>query len=68
MGFEKASDRALYSQIVEQSVNNTAAIKVLTQLVMKHKLITEDELNEQVRREAEELKKTMSEKVSAVQD
>ncbi|MCT9858233.1 hypothetical protein P2R64_00195 [Priestia megaterium] len=67
MSFENAQEKELYNITKEQSLNNTAAIRVLTQLVMKHGLITEDELNKQVRSEAEGLMQEMVERVKTAE-
>lgn len=63
MNFESASDKALFKELRDQTVNNTAATQVLMEIVLENTSVTIDELNSRIKEKAENLLVTMGEKL-----
>jgi len=64
MDFKNPKDLEHYKIVSEQSFNNTAAINVLVDIVARSGLISMDDFNARVRKEAETLRQEMIEKVT----
>ncbi|MDP1442572.1 hypothetical protein [Priestia megaterium] len=63
MEFKNGSDRALFKELLDQSVNNNAAIQVLMEITLENTAITIDELNSRIREKAENILVSMDERL-----
>lgn len=64
MEFKNKQDKELYKIIQEQAFNNTAAINVLVDIVSRSGLVSIEDFNEKVKKEAEVVRTEMIDRVT----
>jgi hypothetical protein len=62
--FKNRQDEELYDIIREQAFNNTAAINVLVNIIVRSGLVSIEDFNKLVTKEAESVRKEMIDRVS----